>query len=59
MRGEEHVGVHELGVEPAGLVVVVVHDRNHAPPSPQLVLELPDDTVQPQEASIRVPLVYH
>ena len=57
MRGEEHVRIHQLGVQPARLVGVVVHDRDHEPVRPQ---ELPENghvVVQPEESPVVVPLV--
>ena len=59
VRGEEHVRVHQLGVQPARLVGIVVHDRYHEPVFSQEFPEHGYVVVQPQESPVIVPLVDH
>lgn len=54
---EEHVRVHELRVEPARLVRVVVHDLDHLPAGPQQLPKHGHVVVELQEPPVFVPLV--
>lgn len=59
VRSKEHIRVHELGVEPARLVRVVVHDRHYLPLRPQQLPEHGHVVVELQQPPVVVPLVDH